>query len=421
MNPADDRRRARATLVALLTAAAGVVAHLVAPDSRALTWVLLGGAVAVGELVELRPPRRAAIPLGFAVLLVVARALPVEQGVAVFAAGELAGVGLRLSPRGALDRLSLVAARTLVGLVTLATFHYVVDGWGNRSRWVVLVALGAGSVAGLLVHEVLLFLDTRRRPAPLIERSAELALVTSAMLMAIGYGGVGGDGAMGLGGAAMFSMPLLAAWYSFERLHSTRLTYDQTIRALSSVPELGGLVREGHAARVAELAVAVGRELHLDRAELEHLETAALLHHIGHVCLDDPEVLGRPVEMAEVAATGAEMLGRSDHLRPMSEIVATSAVGPGTAPHDVSPERALAGQVLRVVSAYDELADGSARGRIGARETLFSGPAYSYDVRVLAALDRVLGRREAPRRAEWGIAGRSERESEREVDGRAAR
>jgi len=42
-------------------------------------------------------------------------------------------------------------------------------------------------------------------------------------------------------------------------------------------------------------------------------------------------------------------------------------------------------------------------------------------VRVLAALDRVLGRREAPRRAEWGIAGRSERESEREVDGRAAR
>ncbi len=412
MTGADDRLRARAALVAVLTAAVGVVAHVVAPDTEAFTVVVLTGAVAFGELVELRPPRRTAIPLTFAVLLVVARALPVGEGLAAFAAGEVIAAGVRLSPQGLRARAGVAAARTLVALVTLATFHYVIDGWGNRSRWVVLVALAAGSIGGLAVHEVLVYLETRRRPAPLVERSAELALVTSAMLMAIGYGGVGGDGAMGLGGAAMFSMPLLAAWYSFMHLHSTRRTYDQTIRALSSVPELGGLVREGHAARVAELAVAMGRELRLDRAEVDHLETAALLHHIGHVCLDDPEVLGRPVEMAEVAATGAEMLAGSDHLRPMSEIVATSAYGPGTAPGDVAPERVLAGQILRVASAYDELAGGSVDDGIAARETLFSSPVYSYDVRVVTALDRVLARRESPRRSDRAATAVAERELE---------
>lgn len=407
MTSGDDRRRDRALLVVAATAVAAVVAHLARPGGPALTYVVLAGAVALGELVELRPPRRTAIPLAFAVLPVVARALSVRDGVVVFAAGALVGAALRLSPTGVVDRVLLAAMRTVVAVVTLVAFHVAISEWGNRSRWVVLAALAAGSAAGLLVHEILLLLDTHRRPAPLVERSAELALVTSGLLMAIGYGGVGGDGAMGLGGAAMFSMPLLAAWYSFDRLHSARLTYDQTIVALSSVPEIGGLVREGHAARVADLAVAMGRELSLDRAELAHLETASLLHHIGHVCLDDPEVLGRPAEMAEVAATGAEMLAASDHLRPMSEIVASSAYGPGGAPGGVSTQRALAGQILRAASAYDELTGGStsiAEGR-AARETLYSGPAYSYDVRVVTALDRVLARREEPRRAEWAIAG----------------
>ncbi len=415
---ADGQRRARAVMVAVLTAAAATAVHFAWPGTRTFAWVVLAGAVALGELVELRPPRRVAIPLAFAVLLVIARALPLGEGVAVFAAGELAGSGLRLVPEGVVDRVLFAAMRTVVGAVTLLTFHVVIDEWGNRSRWVVLVALAAGSVAGLIVHEGLLYLDTHRRPAAVLERSAELALVTSAMLMAIGFGGVGGEGAMGLAGAAMFSMPLLAAWYSFERLHSTRLTYDQTIRALSLVPELGGLARPGHASRVAALAVDMGRELRLDRAELDRLETASLLHHIGHVCLDDPEVLGRPIEMAEVAATGAGMLAGSDHLRPMSEIVAGSAFGPRTAHEGVSPERVLSGQILRVASAYDELTCGSEEGRTAARETLYSGPAYSYDARVIVALDRVLARREAPRRAEWGIAGA---DRDPDPDGRAAR
>ena len=80
---------------------------------------------------------------------------------------------------------------------------------------------------------------------------ADVALVTSATLMAISAVGVEGHGGMGLWGPAIFTIPLLAAWYSYEHLEVIRRTYDQTIRALGAAPELGGMVREGHAARVA--------------------------------------------------------------------------------------------------------------------------------------------------------------------------
>ena len=52
---------------------------------------------------------------------------------------------------------------------------------------------------------------------------------------------------MGLWGPAVFTIPLLAAWYSYEHLEVIRRTYDQTIRALGAAPELGGMVRDGHA------------------------------------------------------------------------------------------------------------------------------------------------------------------------------
>ena len=78
-------------------------------------------------------------------------------------------------------------------------------------------------------------------------RMADVALVTSATLMAISATGVEGTDGMGLWGPAVFTIPLLAAWYSYEHLDVIRRTYDQTIRALGAAPELGGMVRDGHA------------------------------------------------------------------------------------------------------------------------------------------------------------------------------
>ena len=220
-------------------------------------------------------------------------------------------------------------------------------------------------------------------------RTADLALVTSAMLMAISDQGVDNGGGMGLWGPIIFTIPLLAAWYSYEQLNVIRATYDQTIRALGAAPELGGIVREGHAERVAKLAVATATELGFSRPELDHVETAALLHHLGQVCIDEPED-GRAPEPAAVATAGAAILRSTPLLAPAGDVIAAEPMpyrdNAGSRPS------VMAGQVLKVTSAFDELSLGRVDCAPAALEALYSAPEYMYDARVLAALEVALDR-----------------------------
>jgi hypothetical protein len=221
-------------------------------------------------------------------------------------------------------------------------------------------------------------------------RMADVALVTSATLMAVSGMGVEGHGGMGLWGPAVFTIPLLAASYSYEHLALIRRTYDQTIRALGAAPELGGMVRVGHAERVAALTVDVGAALGLSRQELEQLETAALLHHLGQVCLDEPDD-GRPPEPVSVAEAGAKVLRGTQLLAPAGDIIAAEWL-----PHRekiASRTSAMSGQILKVSSSFDELSDGHADRAGLALEALCSAPEYLYDARVLAALEVVLDKR----------------------------
>jgi hypothetical protein len=382
-------RRGLATTVVIAVVLVGVAVGA-GLDSSTFTIAVLAAGVLVGELLELRPPERATVPLSYAVVLVLLRAAsPVEFLIAIAAAEVLASV-LRPAP-GPLVRLELFAQRMVAAAVALGSYHLVVTVADSENKAVVLLALALAGISELLVDETVFAVRTRRVDLSWHGRSAQLALVTSGMLMAVGYDGLEGRGAMGLWGPLFFSVPLLAAWYSFERLAAIRRTYTQTLRALSIVPELGGLVREGHAERVADLALAMGRDLGLDARELEYLEAASLLHHIGHVCLDDPSVLGRPVESSEVAQASAEMLQQAEFLAPAAELLSPD-------PHPFgSGERSqtsVSGQVLRVASAFDELSEGGeSRHVTGAVEALYSGPGYVYDPRVLAALERVLERR----------------------------
>ena len=249
----------------------------------------------------------------------------------------------------------------------------------------VLVALAAAGIAEILVDDLLHVVRARRFYLSTHGRSADLALITSGMLMSVGYKGIGGHEGMGLWGPLLFSIPLLAAWYSFERLASIRRTYEQTIGALSVVPELAGLVPRGprgHGSRTSRSASVA--ELHLSVQDLEYLRAAALLHHLGHLCLDDPEVRGRAIEPSEVTDKGAEILRQTEYLRPAGDLLASDTASVGS-------------QILRVASAFDELTAGDPAFNDAAIEALYSGPGYVYDPRVLDALERVAGgRRQGP-------------------------
>lgn len=366
-------------------------AELTDPGTRWTALALIGGAIAAGELIELRPPLRAAVPISFAYAVVLGRRATVADAALVLSVALLASFLVRTEPTTVESRLLLFAERLAAGLSAVLVYHGAFDtlsSLSSRSR--LLLALFAAAVAPLVVAEIARMLRERTLSVSRYGRTADLALVSSAMLMAVSDQGVDGTGAMGLWGPVVFTIPLLAAWYSYEHLDEIRRTYDQTIRSLGAAPELGGLVRAGHAERVAELTVAMARELGFSHTETEHLETAALLHHLGQVCIDEPED-GRRPDSAAIAQSGADILRSTELLAPAGDIIAAE-----TLPYraDVSGRPSVfSGQILKVASAFDELSDGRPDRGEAALEAMYSGPAFLYDAQVLGALEIVLDRR----------------------------
>jgi hypothetical protein len=357
------------------------------PGTKWAALALIGAAIAAGELVELRPPLRAPLPISFAYMVVLAERASVEDGALVLLVALLASFLVRPEPSTAEGRLALFVERTAEGLGAIVVYHLIVPAPGSVDKAGQLVALGAAAVVPIVFAEIARMVRQRRIRLTMHGRTADLALVTSAMLMAISDQGVDNKGGMGLWGPLIFTIPLLAAWYSYEQLNVIRATYDQTIRALGAAPELGGIVRQGHAERVAKLAVATASELGFSRQELEHLETAALLHHLGQVCIDEPED-GRAPEPAAVASAGAAILRSTPLLAPAGDVIAAEVMPS----RDGSPPSVMAGQVLKVTSAFDELSLGRADCASAALEALYSAPEYMYDARVLGALEVALDR-----------------------------
>jgi response regulator RpfG family c-di-GMP phosphodiesterase len=113
--------------------------------------------------------------------------------------------------------------------------------------------------------------------------------------------------------------------------------------------------------------------------ELNDLQMASLLHHLGQVMLDDPNE-----SQKDVATVTGAMLREIRPLAGAGDIVAGD-------PED--PRRKLAAQILRLASQYDDL---TVRDHVAgelALETLRSAPGYVYEPRVVTSLERVLAHR----------------------------
>jgi len=309
----------------------------------------------------------------------------------VLAVALLATFLVRNEPSTIEGRLALFVERFVEGMSAALVYRGMEEVFGlPMSRAQLLTALALAALAPVAIAEIARMVRERHVSVPISGRTADVALITSATLMAVSDLGVEGHGGMGLWGPAVFTIPLLAAWYSYEHLEIIRRTYDQTIHALGAAPELGGLVRDGHAERVADLCVAMANELGFSRHELEQLQTAALLHHLGQVCIDEPDD-GRAPEPVAIAQAGAAVLRGTRLLAPSGDIIAAETM-PFREKISSRPS-VMSGQILKVASAFDELCEGRPQRASGALEALHSCPGYLYDSRVLAALEVVLDRR----------------------------
>lgn len=209
------------------------------------------------------------------------------------------------------------------------------------------------------------------------------AVCATGVVMALGVA------VAGLWALPVLCVPLLLTQVAFRRFVAVRTTYRQTITSLARSTEIAGYTRPGHARRVAELSVAVGRELGLSGNRLLVLEYAALMHDIGQLSLVDPVPDGAtatlpPAEQRRIALLGGAVVRQTGVDGEVAVVVERQA--------DPYREQSLPARIVRAVNAYDDLSGEGLIGPLGALEQLRLGTGHDYQPEVVESLARVLAR-----------------------------
>lgn len=308
--------------------------------------------------------------------------------------------------------VSGMAVRLLVAGVTAGVFRGIPlsDGrsllrlqqtWADRGWLSGLVMVAVSGLALLLQMVLSAAVRARRERAALRQSFSDevravypsyAALSTTASLIALA------ERPLGIAAIPLFLFPLLLMQFSVRRQSAVRATYRQTIRALSRLTEIGGFTANGHSSRVAELAMAVGRDMGLSEREMLDLEYAALLHDIGQVSLKVPipqgaTVLVAPGDAQRIASHGAQIVRETGVLAGVSRIMEGQATSYRQV-RELGEDLPLPSRIIKVVNAFDDYSGGlaSVERQDGALERIHLGLGYEYDPYVVDALQRVVDR-----------------------------
>ena len=381
-------------------------------------WLTVLGfvvAIAVGELFRLRMPSgREAAPLASASALGIAflcqiygePAFDVPAGFVVLAvaAGLLAAtVVARL--RGHTVGLDQVASRLIgVGVAAALTRSFSPRG---HSLWDLAndldvsrpaVALGMVVVAGIGIGvEIVLTSAVRserqRTPwlAALRDELGEVAPLTFAVVASGPMVALMAP-SLGLLSLPVALFPLAMTYLAVGRYARNRLTYRETIATLSHITEHGGYTSAGHAERVADLSLRIGRVLGISDRELRDVEYAALLHDLGQISLIEPipggaTVLAAPSDQRDIADEGARIIRHAEGLETVADYVEAQTI-PYRQVRELGEEVPVASRIIKVANAFDDLTGGSGDSDDirRANERIHLGLGYQYDPEVVEAL-----------------------------------
>ncbi len=195
---------------------------------------------------------------------------------------------------------------------------------------------------------------------------------------------------MGAWAFAVAILPYAFGHLAFERYHSTRVTYGQTIRALAQIPEVAGLAPSGHSTRTADLAVAIAQEMGLHPNEVMELEYAALMHDVGRITLNEPAIVKAGYTDEDIARWGSQIIAEAPYLEHVSTLVAQQHRPYRSPGVEVDPEIPIESKIIKVASAYDNARTEMGLSPIESLERIHQGSAYEYDPHVGSSLRRVL-------------------------------
>lgn len=185
-------------------------------------------------------------------------------------------------------------------------------------------------------------------------------------------------------------LPYSFAHTAFARFQETKTTYKQTIRALARIPEVSGLGIDGHADRTTEVAAAIAKEMGLGPVQVEHIEFAGLMHDIGRVSLNEPQILKMGFTDDDIARWSAEIIAEAPYLDRVANDVRNQYEPFRRPGEDTDPEISIISRVIKVAAAYDWQIHQKGRSPLQALEHLHAGTAYEFDPQVVASLRRLL-------------------------------
>ncbi|MBV8984033.1 MAG: hypothetical protein JO248_06290 [Acidimicrobiia bacterium] len=109
---------------------------------------------------------------------------------------------------------------------------------------------------------------------------------------------------------------------------------------------MAGVTPMGHGERSAVYAVALARQLGLTSDAIERVATAARLHHIGYVTLDNPEGARTYEDRMRLAKQGGDILRETEFLSDVGELVESVHA------LEITSREAA---VVRIATSFDQL------------------------------------------------------------------
>lgn len=319
------------------------------------------------------------VPLGYALLIALAELLDAGEFFPVVGIALLATIPVLVRRYGQADAARRVARWAVAAAACggAAAAMAVIVPHDSPSRTLLRVSV-AGAVFLAAEFMTRRMWSTPTAP-PMRLREAwpvYLSLLCAAGLIAVGYR------QRGIWMALVALFPLLLTRFAFERYAAAQQAYRQTIKALSIVPEVAGVTPLGHGERSAVYAVALARRLGLSTEAVDRIATAARLHHIGYVTLDDPQE-AVTTDKQVLSELGGNILRETRFLADVGDLVESV--------HSEDPRfKSREASVLRIAATFDNyvLEDPSRVER--AVDVLASHESDAYDAAAVLALKWVL-------------------------------
>ena len=186
-----------------------------------------------------------------------------------------AGLVIPAGAGGIVRELTIPVARSFGPLGDFGTAMLAATVFLLLNAWLAFVLVGLRT--GQSVREVLLG-DTRGVAGSMV------ALAPLSWLMTVVY-------AVQWWATALFAVPLYSTRLAYARFIEMREMFTQTIGALAEAVDKRDPFTAKHSHRVKEIAVDIGRVMHVTDAELEALEWGGLLHDVGKIGVPDRVLL----------------------------------------------------------------------------------------------------------------------------------